>query len=173
MKKTIKAQAQPEPKSHIQKIHNYCLITYKLSKDSGKTWKKITLNSGDKPTTKDECWQKYSNLLDDFQPSIDKNGNWKGKDKGVISAPSMNMSENAINPKKSLSKKTATATTKSDDKTKSNKDIRNIKNTNLPKDIENFRIKSDSHTNSKSKASHNKNKTLKKPKTTKEPKDEG
>jgi len=93
-------QEQKKEKSNSPKPTDYCLITYQQSKDSGKNWHTVIINSGQKPIFKAQCWKKYIHILDGFKASInDNNGLWHSKLKNgvIIAHPSMHFSDKPFN----------------------------------------------------------------------------
>ncbi len=100
-----KAQ-QAENKKDSSKLSapkNYCLITYKVSTDSEKTWHEVVINSGQEPIYKAECWKKYIHILDGFKASTSNDGKWysKNQEGKTIDQPSLHFSDE---PFESLSK---------------------------------------------------------------------
>ncbi|MED7787797.1 hypothetical protein [Francisella sp. 19X1-34] len=92
-KKAAEIAAMPKPSS-------YCLMTYEVSTDKGKTWVKKVINNGQKVTYKAECWKKYLEIMKDFKPETAKDGSWIGKmkDGKLISKPSLQISEKPFDP---------------------------------------------------------------------------
>ncbi|WP_150468293.1 hypothetical protein [Francisella sp. SYW-9] len=92
-KKAAELAAMPKPSS-------YCLMTYEISTDNGKTWTKKIINNGQKTIYKAECWKKYLEIMKDFQAKKTKDGNWIGKTKDgkQISKPSLQISDQPFDP---------------------------------------------------------------------------
>ncbi|QIW10308.1 hypothetical protein [Francisella sp. LA112445] len=92
-KKATELAAMPKPSS-------YCLMTYEISTDNGKTWTKKVIDNGQKVTYQAECWKKYLEIIKDFQPETAKDGSWIGKmkDGKLISKPSLQISEQPFDP---------------------------------------------------------------------------
>ena len=95
----------------VKKVpHDFCLITYDISKNSGKTWSSIILQSGQVPTYKKQCWKKYTKLLSNFSDETDTDGNWYGKNKdgNLLSKPSMHFSPTSFTDNKVVASKAFT-----------------------------------------------------------------
>lgn len=94
-------QKEAEAKAKLPKPTNYCLITYQLSSDNGKSWHNVTINSGQKAIYKAQCWKKYIHILDGFKASTDTDGTWQSKteDGKIIAHPSMHFSDKPFETK--------------------------------------------------------------------------
>lgn len=92
-KKAAELAAMPKPSS-------YCLMSYKISSDNGKTWDKKIIDDGQKVTYQAECWKEYLKIMKDFEPDTAKDGSWIGKTKDgkMISDPSLQISESPFDP---------------------------------------------------------------------------
>ena len=111
IKKALLDEEQAKIVKVIKKVpHNYCLITYEVSSDKGKTWTNVILQSGQVTIFKKQCWKKYTQLLSNFGDAVDSDGNWYGKNKddNLLSKPAMHFSPEAFTDNKYIADKAFT-----------------------------------------------------------------
>ena len=73
---------------------SYCLIKYEISSDNGESWSEKIVDDGKKITDKSKCWEEYMKILGNFEPNVNKEGEWIGKAEGdkLILKPSLKIS---------------------------------------------------------------------------------